>query len=254
MSPPKDPVKKEIWRKNLSEMRKGEKNVNFGKPLPRELRENLSKNRMGKNNPFYNHHHTKKTRKLMSEQRKGEKGSFFGHHHTEKNKKLMCELKKRPKKIIQKISHPRKPHYNVGENNSHWNGGSSFLPYCPKFNEEFKERVRTFFGHQCQMPGCGHIWQPGETKLAVHHVNFLKDSCCASDVPRLFVPLCPHPCHPKTNYNRPYWEQLFTKIIMENFGGQCYLPKSDSSPAPSSPLPVLPQPVPASLPVSALRH
>ena len=113
----------------------------------------------------------------------------------------------------------------TGENNHNWNGGSSFQPYCPKFTNEFKERVRTFFGHKCMMPGCNHVWQPGETKLAVHHVNFLKNSCCNPSIPRLFVPLCHQPCHTKTNHNRPYWEKLFTKLIVEEFNGQCYLPK-----------------------------
>jgi len=112
-----------------------------------------------------------------------------------------------------------------GENNHNWNGGSSFDPYCPKFNEEFKERVRAFFEYQCQMPGCGHIWKPGEKKLSVHHINFLKDSCCNPSIPRLFVPLCSGKCHIKTNGNRSYWEKLFTELIMTKYNGQCYLPK-----------------------------
>lgn len=111
-----------------------------------------------------------------------------------------------------------------GENSFRWAGGISFEPYCPKFNNEFRERVRAFFGYQCQMPGCNHIWQSGEKRLAVHHINFNKDSCCSSDAPRLFVPLCPHPCHTKTNYNRHHWEELFTKLIADQYNGQCYLP------------------------------
>ncbi len=114
----------------------------------------------------------------------------------------------------------------TGEKSSAWKGGISFEPYCPKFNEKFKERVRAFFGYRCQMPGCNHIWQPGEKKLAVHHVNFNKNSCCDPSVPRLFVPLCPGKCHAKTNHNREHWEQLFTELIMTKYNGQCYLPKT----------------------------
>ena len=116
---------------------------------------------------------------------------------------------------------------DMGQNNPAWKGGISFEPYCPKFTDEFKERVRAFFDYQCQMPGCEHVWQPEERKLSVHHVNFLKNSCCDPSISRLFVPLCSGKCHNKTNRNRLYWEQLFTELIMIKFNGQCYLPKED---------------------------
>ena len=115
-----------------------------------------------------------------------------------------------------------------GEDAPNWQGGLSYKPYCPKFNEEFKDRVRAFFGYQCQMPGCNHVWQPGEKKLAVHHVNFNRKSCCDPSAPRLFVPLCPGSCHMKTNHNRPRWEKLFTDLIMTKYNGQCYLPKGET--------------------------
>jgi len=104
-----------------------------------------------------------------------------------------------------------------GEKGSNWMGGISFFPYCPKFNSEFKERVRAFFNHQCAE--CG---EPQKDKaLAVHHVNFNKGSCCDPYAPRLFVPLCAS-CHSKTNSNRDYWEQHFTEMINEYYGGKCY--------------------------------
>lgn len=107
-----------------------------------------------------------------------------------------------------------------GEKCNFWRGGISFEPYCIKFNDEFKERVREFFGR-----GCAECGSPenGE-RLHVHHVNYHKDSCCAEDVAPLFVPLC-RSCHAKTNFNREYWEERFTALINEQYGGQCYLPK-----------------------------
>ena len=74
-----------------------------------------------------------------------------------------------------------KDHWSIsrkGENNHAWKGGISFEPYCPKFDNEFKERVRAFFGYTCQM--CGHVWIEGEEKLAVHHVNYNEMVCCNS--------------------------------------------------------------------------
>jgi hypothetical protein len=106
------------------------------------------------------------------------------------------------------------------ENCPAWKGGISFEPYCPKFNDEFKERVRAFFNHTCQM--CGHVWQPGKRKLSVHHVNYDKMVCC-NDVKPLFVCLCPSTCHTKTNGNRKYWEDYFTNKIMSEYGGQSWI-------------------------------
>lgn len=108
----------------------------------------------------------------------------------------------------------------TGEKSTTWKGGISFEPYCPKFNNEFKERVRAFFGYRCVE--CGSP-QNG-VKLPIHHVNFNKNACCDGTLP-LFVPLCPS-CHSKTNHNRPYWQEHFTQIINETFGGKCYLPKA----------------------------
>jgi hypothetical protein len=100
-----------------------------------------------------------------------------------------------------------------------WKGGISFLPYCTKFNDEFKERVRKFFNHTCQL--CGHVWQSGEKRLAVHHVNYDKMTCCNTSKP-LFVPVCTLGCHAKTNHNREYWEEVFTNLILLEHGGECF--------------------------------
>lgn len=112
-----------------------------------------------------------------------------------------------------------------GEESTNWRGGVSFGKYCPKFNFKFKERVRAFFGYTCQK--CGYVWQPGERRLAVHHVNYRKDSCCNENVKPLFVPVCPGRCHSETGYNRDYWEVFFTKLINEIYEGKCYFTKEE---------------------------
>lgn len=109
-----------------------------------------------------------------------------------------------------------------GENSPMWKGGISYEPYCVLFNDEFKERVRNFFGRICVE--CGKTEEDNCERMSVHHVNFDKETCCNDEKP-LFVTLCKS-CHAKTNYNREYWEEKYTTLINEKYGGQCYLPKS----------------------------
>lgn len=99
----------------------------------------------------------------------------------------------------------------LGENHPNWHGGSSFEPYCQKFNPEFRERVRAFFDYRCVI--CGKSQEENGRKLMVHHVDYLKKACCDTS----------H--HAKTNFNRPYWQATLRRIIIDKYGGQCYLPK-----------------------------
>ena len=101
-----------------------------------------------------------------------------------------------------------------------WKGGISFEPYCSKFNEDFKERVRNYFNRVCMI--CGKTEEENEKKLSVHHVNYEKMVCC-DGTPPLFLPLC-HRCHMKTNHNREHWEKVLTEFLMIWFDGESYLP------------------------------
>ncbi len=125
-----------------------------------------------------------------------------------------------------KMKGEKNPQYmKRGPLSCHWKGGVSYEPYCPKFTKEFKERVRAFFGYTCQK--CGHIWQLGEKKLAVHHVNYRKDACCHPTVIPLFVPVCAGSCHSVTGHNRGFWEPYFTTMINLKHGGKCYFSKEE---------------------------
>jgi len=97
-----------------------------------------------------------------------------------------------------------------GENCPAWRGGISFEPYCPKFNNEFRERVRTYYDYKCIL--CGKTQEHNGRKLSVHHVNYKKEACCDEDIPRYFVTLCVS-CHAKTNNNREKYQKQFEKII-----------------------------------------
>jgi hypothetical protein len=110
----------------------------------------------------------------------------------------------------------------MGSGAPNWQGGISFEPYCPKFNKEFRERVRAFFGRRCLE--CGNIEK--KTRHCVHHVNYKKEACCDDSIP-LFVILC-QSCHAKTSHNnRDHWQQHFTEIINRDYGGKCYFTKEE---------------------------
>jgi hypothetical protein len=94
--------------------------------------------------------------------------------------------------------------------------------YCERFNENFKERVRAYFGYRCFECGAP---QNG-TKLSVHHVHYDKKMCCNGS-PQDVVPLC-FSCHSRTNTGRDYWEEHFTKLLYSNHPeGKCFLTKTE---------------------------
>jgi len=113
--------------------------------------------------------------------------------------------------------------YHSGENNPNWNGGSSFEPYCEKFNKEFKERVRAFFDFKCVL--CGMDESENGKNLSVHHVHYDKSSCCSS-APQMFVTLCIR-CHLKTNHTREKWRLHFENIIETKYNGKSYFKKEE---------------------------
>jgi len=239
MPPPKDPIKRAAYIKLLSERAKkqvispesrkkqadslrgykhteehnfkialskqGKKRSPFSETWLKKMSKSHKGIHAGKKNPQYGVTLTAETRKKLSEARKGEKNPRFG--------------KPVPKEVRDKISDSVS-----GERSPAWKGGISFEPYCIKFNDEFKNRVRAFFGYVCVE--CGKTQNENGKKLPVHHVNFRKDSCCNPDAPRLFVPLCNH-CHSKTNHNRIFWEYWFTEMIKRVYGGKCFFTKEE---------------------------
>jgi hypothetical protein len=220
----------------------GEKNHNFGKKFSEETRKKISESKKGENHPLWGKHRTDEVKKAIGDAHRGEKNKFFGKPLPEDVKEKIRAAtsgeknhnygKPMPEEVKAKIA---AAHFGMktpedtrikmheaqkGEKAHAWKGGISYEPYCPKFNKEFKERVRAFFGYKCQI--CGHVWKEGEHIMAVHHVNYHKNSCCDQNVKPLFVPLCFQPCHTKTNHDREMWQEYFTDIINNEYGGKCY--------------------------------
>lgn len=82
---------------------------------------------------------------------------------------------------------------NSGENHPNWQGGISFEPYCPKFNNHIREDIREKYGRVCFL--CGKTEQDNGSKLSVHHTDHNKEQGCNGYEWKL-VPLCKS-CHGK---------------------------------------------------------
>jgi hypothetical protein len=105
-----------------------------------------------------------------------------------------------------------------GKNSPRWNGGTSFLPYCPKFNERRKKAVRNFFNNTCL--ACGkhtseNIIGGKVVALSVHHSDHDKEQGC-SGKPFNLVPLC-HDCHGDERFNQEEYHKYINKTLEEGF-------------------------------------
>jgi len=94
----------------------------------------------------------------------------------------------------------------MGKLSSNWQGGKSFELYSLVWNEKYREQIRYRYKYTCQLCGCSEI--ANGRKLDVHHIDYNKQNCKESNL----ISLC-RMCHPKTNYNRRYWEDLFKKGV-----------------------------------------
>ena len=156
----------------------------------KEFIEQQQKSQKGEDNPMYGKSnrlgmkHTEETKQKMREAQLGKKSPMLGKKHTDASKLKMSESLK-------------------GENSPNWKGGISFEPYCPKFNNIFKEEIREMFDRKCFM--CEISENETGQKHCVHHVTYDK-SCLCDDKVCKFVPLC-RSCHAKTNHNRDCWEK-----------------------------------------------
>lgn len=150
----------------------------------------------------------------------GENSPTWRRSHTDDERKHMSI--KMTNRMIGKHRGEDNPMFGMrGELAPSWKGGISFEPYCPKFNKEFKNRIRAFFGYKCVE--CGKTQKELDKMLDVHHVNYDKMVCC-NDTKPIFVALC-HAHNTIANNSREYWEKHYTDIVNNKYGGQCYLPR-----------------------------
>lgn len=97
----------------------------------------------------------------------------------------------------------------AGENAVNYIDGRSYLPYCKKFNNEFKEAVRVRDSRICQL--CGKTQEENKERLSAHHIHYDKTNCYPD-----CIALC-RICNSVVNFNRDFYEELFTfKLWIRN--------------------------------------
>lgn len=98
-----------------------------------------------------------------------------------------------------------------GEYGPSWNGGTGYLPYCHKFNNRFKEKIRDRDDRTCQLCGKHESEELSDDnrRLSVHHIHYDRENCYP-DV----ITLCCR-CNLKVNYNRDHWERHFMSLLEE---------------------------------------
>ena len=203
---------------------------------------------------------TPDTRRLMSESRRGKPSGMAGKVQSDDARRKMSESRKGKRlspEIIAKvaasntgkkrsietrtrmsIARKGKTHKGTspskevraklseafsGSRSPNWQGGISFEPYCPKFNQDLRRRVRAFFEHRCVC--CGKHATECFKNLSVHHVAYDKQICC-NGKPVCFAALC-HRCHSRTNHDRERWESMLHRIIDEIWQGRSYFTKDE---------------------------
>lgn len=165
-----------------------------------EARARISASRKGKltgiQNPMFGRHHSPELLAKMSEERKGKPMP------DEVRAKIRKTKAERPQQIgdetRQKIAETKR-----GKLNPNWRGGTSFEPYCPKFNKSFKDVVRERFRYRCQCCGAPESGR----HHSVHHIDYNKNSIC-NGKEWGFVLLC-QSCHGAANQKRWHWFNAF---------------------------------------------
>ena len=99
---------------------------------------------------------------------------------------------------------------NVLEKHPNWQGGLSFEPYTPKFNNIFRELIRQRDNYICMI--CGVHKEKLYRALDVHHIDYNKKI----SIPQNCISLC-NSCHLKTNWNREHWIKFFQSILAEKY-------------------------------------
>jgi len=196
--------------KIISEERKKRlSQVNIGKKLSLETKKKMSLKLKGR----------LKTEKTKREISKTLQGHFVSEETKEKialsqkGKVLSKEQKRKIGEGVKNfyILNPEfRDRFNCrGEKHWNWQNGKSFEPYSSEWTEGLKKEIKERDGYQCQNPYC----EEKDLVLSVHHIDYNKKN---SEFWNLIV-LCVG-CNAKANYNKEYWQALYTKIMEEKIG------------------------------------
>lgn len=198
----KNPERKVIQHKATS----GDKHYLFGKSQPEEVSEKIRIANSGGNHWNYGNITPQESKDKMSKSHMGKTFNQQTKNIISQNSLKMWENPKLHENMSKRIS---------GSGNPMWQGGTSFAPYCPKFDENKREEIRNKYNRKCIICGkneCDNIYNNGkQIKLTVHHVDYNKLQGCEGHIWKL-APLCLI-CHLKTNASRKIWEQKICKLV-----------------------------------------
>jgi hypothetical protein len=223
-------------RKKKSLARIGEKNPNWGKHRSEEVKQKIRNALLGRKMPEELKRKISETSKKIWN--KPDKLEFIqnlniGRKHSEETKRKVSESKKgkpRSDELKEKLrifhtgkslSEETKKKLSIshiglhaGEKHPNWNGGSSFKPYSKTWTIGFKRSIRLRDNNECKNPTCDHKIH----KLVVHHIDYNKQNCH----PINQITLC-HRCNTKANYNRKYWEELYSSLNKQRLNDEGWM-------------------------------
>lgn len=198
----------------------------IGKHSSKETKQKIKDNHIdisGKNNPNFKHGKTliknycKECGKIICYKSiycdrckcSGERGSNYIDGR--KNRKHYC--KTCGNEVVNYKSTYCKNCYHL-KGNEHWNwqGGISFEPYPPTFNQQLKDRIRVRDNFICQL--CGVPELECDRRLTIHHIDYDKQNCKEDNLTSLCCS-----CNGKVNFNREHWTNYFQERMKnDNLG------------------------------------
>ncbi len=144
------------------------------------------------------------TRKKLSDSGKGNKNGL-GYRHTKSAKNKISDAGKG--RILSIETRRKMSLSKMGTKSYTWQGGKSFEPYTPKFNNNLKEKIRNRDNCLCQL--CNKTEKENGRKLAIHHIDYSKENCNKKNL----IALC-HACNSRVNANRIFWTGFFTCYLV----------------------------------------
>ena len=221
----------EEHKKNISLSIMGHIGYFTGKHHSEESKQKISYSNTGRK-------HTEEFKEKCRKRMIGDKHFNFGKHLSEETKKkigISNSISQKGKHLSdetkQKIS-LNSPKINQGkclseetklkislnrigkcrlDKHPNWQGGKSFEPYTPDFNEQFKESIRARDNYCCCI--CNKHEYQSKRRLAIHHIDYNK----LNSFPQNCIALCLD-CHILTNINRKNWTLLFQSLLKERYG------------------------------------
>lgn len=99
---------------------------------------------------------------------------------------------------------------NYGIGNGNWQGGISYEPYCPIWQDkEYKEDIKLRDGYKCLNPYCD---SKKSNDLVIHHIDYNKKNCG----PNNLITVCKS-CNSKANSDREWHTAWYQTIIYRRY-------------------------------------